>query len=228
MAPEGPSTDCERPRSRRGFNGAGARWRRKGAATQEESNAQEAPSTGPALDGAGRRSVPDARVVGLGELQRGRRSMAPEGPYGGVDLGFGPSFNGAGARWRRKERECEEGRRADRQLQRGRRSMAPEGPSIAVLVAESQEASTGPALDGAGRQPHGHRHPALHQRASTGPALDGAGRATRRPPQLRQQDPASTGPALDGAGRLNGAIEARRKDMGASTGPALDGAGRCS
>jgi len=210
MAPEGAHRGSSQ-RDRRGcFNGAGARWRRKaqealGKAWRAEPLQRGRRSMAPEGPELRRRTKP-----GGGPLQRGRRSMAPEGARARVPhaarerASTGPAldgagrraghrrrhrrcrrFNGAGARWRRKGATRSQVERPGPLLQRGRRSMAPEGLEDRRFVEHGAVASTGPALDGAGRGRDGRGLDAARGAASTGPALDGAGRARAnrgRPP----------------------------------------------
>jgi len=128
MAPEGPPPERCPGRCATGFNGAGARWRRKERVRVVDLELGTCvASTGPALDGAGRVIGSIWTYLTQGGLQRGRRSMAPEG-----QVAFARDLKRL-------------------VLQRGRRSMAPEGPAGATPRLRSDVASTGPALDGAGR-----------------------------------------------------------------------------
>jgi len=79
MAPEGNFDRIVSAIRNAGFNGAGARWRRKDETTEARIARRLLASTGPALDGAGRSRFCFSASSHARALQRGRRSMAPEG-----------------------------------------------------------------------------------------------------------------------------------------------------
>jgi len=132
MAPEGALHERVTNPSQTGFNGAGARWRRKDPRPPPRRRPVRAASTGPALDGAGRSRGLTTSIIEPPPLQRGRRSMAPEGAMADVVVGAAVRALQRGRRSMAPEGASPVRRSASgvEMLQRGRRSMAPEGSRL--------------------------------------------------------------------------------------------------
>ncbi len=154
-------------------------WGRRSMAAETLPRAPAAtrarPSMGPPLDGGG------DMAAAIGRPVRSRRASLGPPLDGGGDrrrclgrAGVDGCFNGAAARWRRRQGRTGSARWPSVRLQWGRRSMAAETLPRPGAVRLRAPASMGPPLDGGGDRV-GHRRRVVGGVASMGPPLDGGG-----------------------------------------------------